>query len=218
MGTPALIIALDGPAGAGKSTVAALLAAALGIEYLDTGAMYRAVTFAALTAGVDLDDVAAVTQLASEADIVVEDGHVSVNGVDATEAVRSEDVTAAVSTVAAMSTVREVLVQRQRSWAISRNGGVLEGRDIGSVVFPDARLKLFITASPRVRATRRVAQSGGDVDEVAAAIAARDLKDSSRATSPLHEAVGAVVIDTSHLSADQVVAQILEMLGPEGQT
>jgi CMP/dCMP kinase len=210
-----LIIALDGPAGAGKSTVAAQLAVALGIEYLDTGAMYRAVTFAALAAGVDLNDAAAVARVAREADIIVEDGQVTVDGTDATDAIRTDEVTALVSTVAAISRVREVLVQRQRAWAISRNGGVLEGRDIGSVVFPDARLKLFVTASPQVRAQRRVAQSGGDVDAVAAAIAARDLKDSSRATSPLHAADGAVVIDTSDLTIDQVVSQILQMLGSQ---
>lgn len=207
-----MIIALDGPAGAGKSTVAARLAEILGLEYLDTGAMYRAVTFAAMQAGIDMEDAAAVTRLARDCDIVVADGRVSVDGVDASAAVRSAEVTSAVSTVAAVAQVRAVLVERQRAWALSRNGGVLEGRDIGSVVFPDARLKLFITASPMVRAERRVAQSGGDVTEVAAAIAARDLKDSSRANSPLHEATDAVTIDTSEMSIDQVVAQILELL------
>lgn len=207
-----MIIALDGPAGAGKSTVAARLAEILGLEYLDTGAMYRAVTFAAMQAGIDMEDAAAVTRLARDCDIVVADGRVSVDGVDASAAVRSAEVTSAVSTVAAVAQVRAVLVERQRAWALSRNGGVLEGRDIGSVVFPDARLKLFITASPMVRAERRVAQSGGDVAEVAAAIAARDLKDSSRANSPLHEATDAVTIDTSEMSIDQVVAQILELL------
>jgi cytidylate kinase len=207
-----LIIALDGPAGAGKSTVAARLAEILGIEYLDTGAMYRAVTYAALKAGVDLTDVEEVTRLARDSDIVVADGRVTVDGVDATHEVRSAEVTAAVSTVAALAAVRAVLVERQRSWALSRNGGVLEGRDIGSVVFPDARLKLFITASPWVRAERRVAQTGGDVEEVAAAIAARDLKDSSRAASPLHEAADALIIDTSEMSIDEVVAQIVALL------
>jgi CMP/dCMP kinase len=207
-----LIIALDGPAGAGKSTVAARLAEVLGIEYLDTGAMYRAVTFAALQAGIDLDDAVEMVQLARDCQISVADGEVRVDGVDASAAVRSPEVTAAVSTVAALPEVRAVLVERQREWALSRNGGVLEGRDIGSVVFPDARLKLFITASPTVRAERRVAQSGGDVAEVAAAIAERDLKDSSRAVSPLHEAADAVILDTSELSVEQVVAQIVEML------
>jgi cytidylate kinase len=207
-----LIIALDGPAGAGKSTVAARLAEVLGIEYLDTGAMYRAVTFAALKAGVDLDDVMSVAQLARDSEIIVSNGRVTVDGVDASEEVRSAEVTAAVSTVAALPEVRAVLVDRQRAWALSRNGGVLEGRDIGSVVFPDASLKLFITASPMVRAQRRVGQSGGDVAEVAAAIAARDLKDSSRSTSPLHEADDALIIDTSNIGIDEVVAQIMELL------
>lgn len=207
-----LVIALDGPAGAGKSTVAARLAAMLGLEYLDTGAMYRAVTFAALRAGVVLNDAAAVATLARTAEIQIDTEGVRVDGHDATTAIRGPEVTAAVSTVAALPEVRAVLVERQRAWARERGGGVLEGRDIGTVVFPDARLKVFVTASPRVRAERRVAQSGGDVEEVAAAIAARDHKDSARAASPLAEAGDAVRVDTSEMSADEVVAQIMALL------
>lgn len=208
-----LVIALDGPAGAGKSTVAARLADMLGLEYLDTGAMYRAVTFAALRDGVQLDDAEAVSALARNSQFDISADRVLVDGDDATAAIRGPEVTAAVSTVAAVPAVRAVLVERQRAWANERNGGVLEGRDIGTVVFPDARLKVFVTASPRVRAERRVAQSGGDVEEVAAAIAARDLKDSAREASPLAEAGDAVHVDTSELSVEQVVAHIMTLLG-----
>lgn len=209
---PLVVIALDGPAGAGKSTVASRLADVLGLEYLDTGAMYRAVTFAALRNGVPLDDAEAVSQIARSSEFSIRPDRVLVDGEDATAAIRGPVVTAAVSTVAALPEVRAVLVQRQRAWAHERNGGVLEGRDIGTVVFPDARLKVFVTASPRVRAERRVAQVGGDVEEVAAAIAARDLKDSAREASPLAQAGDAVHVDTSEMTVDQVVAHIVTLL------
>jgi Cytidylate kinase len=140
---------------------------------------------------------------------------VLVDGLDATTEIRSREVTAAVSAVAANSGVRAELVQRQRRWANQRGGGVLEGRDIGSVVFPDAELKLYLTASPRVRAERRVAQAGGDVDEIEAAIARRDRYDSSRTDSPLIEADDSVVVDTTGLSIDQVLERIEELLEPE---
>ena len=207
-----LVIAIDGPAGAGKSTVGHAVAARLGLEYLDTGAMYRAVTHAVLRRGVDPHDEAAVAAVAEQADIIVADRCVIVDGEDATDAIRGREVTAAVSAVAANSTVRALLRTRQRAWAYDRGGGVIEGRDIGSVVFPDAALKLYITASPRVRAERRVADIGGDVDEVEQSIVERDRKDSSRADSPLVEAVGATIVDTSDLPVDAVVASILEML------
>jgi cytidylate kinase len=210
---PLRVVAIDGPAGAGKSTIARALAARLGLHYLDTGAMYRAVTFAAIRHGIDLDDLDAVARLAREVTMEVGDQGVLVDGVDATVEIRSPEVTRAVSQVAANSGVRAELVARQRAWGRERGGGVVEGRDIGSVVFPDAVLKLYLTATPRVRAERRVAEAGGDVDEIEAAIAARDAFDSSRADSPLVRADGSTVVDTTGLSIDEVPHTIEGLLG-----
>jgi cytidylate kinase len=207
-----LVIAIDGPAGAGKSTVGRAVAAQLGLEYLDTGAMYRAVTFAALRRGVDPTDSDDVGRVAESIELDIGDDAVIVDGVDATVEIRGREVTGSVSAVAANSAVRSEMVSRQRSWVEEHGGGVVEGRDIGSVVFPDADLKLFVTASPRVRAQRRVAEIGGDVDEVEASIIERDRKDSSRDDSPLLEADGSVVVDTTGMSIDEVVAHILAML------
>jgi CMP/dCMP kinase len=207
-----MIIAIDGPAGAGKSTVGRAVADRLGLEYLDTGAMYRAVTFTALRRGIPVHDDAAVADLVTELVLHVDDRSVTVDGVDATAHIRSREVTESVSAVAANSAVRADLVRRQREWVAEHGGGVLEGRDIGSVVFPDATLKLYVTASPRVRAERRVAQSGGDVDDVEASIIERDRKDSTRADSPLTEAIGAVIVDTSTLGVDEVVRHIVAMV------
>lgn len=211
-GSSPLVVAIDGPAGAGKSTVGRALADRLGLEYLDTGAMYRAMTFAVQQRGVPEGDLADVAAVAPLVDIRIDDATVTVDGVDATEAIRGRDVTEAVSQVAANPTVREVLVQRQRDWVADRDGGVVEGRDIGSVVFPDATLKLYVTASPRVRAERRVNQVGGDVDEVEASIIKRDRFDSSREHSPLTEATGSKVVDTTGMSIDEVVDHILGLL------
>ena len=209
------IIAIDGPAGAGKSTVARALAARLGLEYLDTGAMYRAVTLAAMRRGIDPADVEPVAALARELSLDVSDDGVIVDGYDATTEIRSPAVTTAVSAVAANSAVRAELVERQRDWARRRGGGVLEGRDIGSVVFPDAELKLYLTAAPRVRAERRVAESGGSVDEIAEAIERRDRHDLSRVDSPLVQADGSIVVDTTGLGIDEVLAQIEQLLEHE---
>ena len=180
---PHVIVAIDGPAGAGKSTVGRAVAARLGLEYLDTGAMYRAVTFAALRRGIDPADESDVASLAAAVEMELDGSAVIVDGVDATVEIRGREVTAAVSAVAANSQVRAELVRRQRSWVAAHGGGVVEGRDIGSVVFPDATLKLYVTASPRVRAERRVAEIGGNVDDVEASIIERDRKDSTAPTA-----------------------------------
>ncbi|HEY3485575.1 MAG TPA: (d)CMP kinase [Ilumatobacteraceae bacterium] len=206
------MIAIDGPAGAGKSTVARALAARLGLAYLDTGAMYRAATLAVLRNGIPVHDDERVAELVDQLDIDVDDTGVRIDGSDATAEIRSREVTESVSAIAANSAVRASLVERQRAWARERGGGVLEGRDIGSVVFPDARLKLYVTASPRIRAERRVAEIGGDIVEVEASIIERDRKDSTRADSPLREADGSTLVDTSGMTVDEVVERIVELL------
>ena len=206
------VIAIDGPAGAGKSTIGRVLATRLGLDYLDTGAMYRAVTAAAMHAGLDLDDLEAVATLARSCALSVDDEGVFVDGRDVTAEIRGAAVTSMVSKVAANSGVRAEMRARQRAWAEQRGGGVIEGRDIGTVVFPDADLKLYLTASPRVRAERRVAQSGGDVDEIERSIAERDRLDSSRSDSPLAEASDARLVDTTGLAIDEVVASLLALL------
>lgn len=209
---PPVIVAIDGPAGAGKSTVGRAVAARLGLQYLDTGAMYRAVTFAALRRGIDPTDESDVASLAAAIEMTLDGSAVIVDGVDATVEIRGREVTAAVSAVAANSGVRAELVRRQRSWVAEHGGGVVEGRDIGSVVFPDATLKLYVTASPRVRAERRVAEIGGNVDDVEASIIERDRKDSTRADSPLMESSDAIVVDTTGSSVDEVVDHVLGLM------
>jgi cytidylate kinase len=208
------VIAIDGPAGSGKSTVARTLADRLGLPYLDTGAMYRAVTFAALRRGVDPDDAEPVARiaLASELD-VGQDGTVTVDGADATIEIRGPEVTRAVSIVAANPAVREELRRRQREWAEERGGGVVEGRDIGTVVFPDAELKVFLDANPDVRASRRSKEvTELSYETVAADLARRDALDQGRDDSPLRAADDAFVVDTSDLSVDQIVEKVMEQL------
>jgi len=207
-----IIIAIDGPAGAGKSTIAKALAKNLGLRYLDTGAMYRAVTFAALETGILLEDEAAVAVLAKSCEMSVTEDYVMINKMDATKAIRGPVVTKAVSLVATNSDVRNELRSRQRDWAIQNSGGVIEGRDIGSVVFPDATLKVYLTASPIVRARRRVAQDGGDVDQIAAEIAERDQRDSTRADSPLTKTTDAVIVDTSDQTIEAVVSHLKKLV------
>lgn len=210
-----VVVAIDGPAGSGKSTAARKLADALDLYYLDTGAMYRAVTLAALTAGLDPYDDLAVAEIAERVDIELRaDGSCWVDGVDATAAIRSDEVNGAVSIVANNQAVRREMVDRQRRWTRLRGGGVLEGRDIGSVVFPDAHLKVYLTASPEVRARRRAGQSGGsDMAEVAKELARRDAYDSGRDHDPLTVADDAQVVDTSELTIDGVVELLVSMLG-----
>ena len=202
------VIAIDGPAGAGKSTIAKALSSRLNMKYLDTGAMYRAVTFEAMLRELDLDNQEAITLMAQECDLHVGLDRVIINGHDATQAIRGPEVTGSVSKVAANSGVRTEMRIRQQEWATSHGGGVIEGRDIATVVFPDALLKVFLTASPEVRAQRRVDQSGGNVSEIAAAIAERDLLDSTRTDSPLASSSDSVVVDTSDKAIDDVVDEI----------
>jgi CMP/dCMP kinase len=203
------VIAIDGPAGSGKSTVARRLAERLGLEYLDTGAMYRAVTFAALRRGIDPADTEPVEKLARAVEMDVSVDGVTVDGVDATIEIRGPEVSRAVSLVAANPEVRAELVRRQREWAIERAGGVLEGRDIGTVVFPDAVLKVYLDARPEVRAERRAAEvSDLDYETVAADMARRDALDQGRQADPLRLADDAIMLDTSDMTIDEIVAEL----------
>jgi cytidylate kinase len=208
------IIAIDGPAGSGKSTVARAVSDRVGIPYLDTGAMYRSVAFAALRSGVDPDDSEQVTNLAREMVLVMTvEGAVFVDGVDATIEIRGPEVTRAVSSVAANPEVRAEMRSRQREWAREHGGGVMEGRDIGTVVFPDARLKVYLDASPEIRAARRSKEvSDLSYESVASDIARRDALDQNRTHDPLTVSTDACVIDTSHLGVEEIVDQILELL------
>ena len=173
--------------------------------------MYRAVTHAVLTAGVDLEDEEAVAAAAEAATIVIGPSTVVIDGVDVTTAIREPEVTAKVSVVAANAGVRKVLVRAQRAWAIARGAAVLEGRDIGTAVFPDATVKIYLDATVQERARRRAAETGdSDIAAMEAAIAERDHLDMTRETDPLTVADGAVVIDTTSLSADEVMDSIAE--------
>ena len=205
------VIAIDGPAGAGKSTIARAVARSLGIQYLDTGAMYRAVTVEAARLGLPLADDGAISAFVESAVIEVGLDTVTINGHDVTTDIRTGETSKLVSIVATLSGVRSQLRQRQQSWVDERGGGVVEGRDIATVVFPEALLKVYLTASPLVRAQRRVTQFGGDVEVIAREIAARDQVDSTRADSPLSAASDSVVVDTSDRTIDDVVSEIVRL-------
>ena len=209
-----LVIAIDGPSGAGTSTVARGVANGLGLPVLDTGAMYRAVTLKVLESGVAPDDADACVAIARDSSINVEKGVTTVDGRDVSAAIRAPDVTAAVSTVSAHPAVREILVGRQRKWVGTHGGGVVEGRDIGTVVFPDAPVKVFLVASDDERARRRqrdeaAADRDVAIDDVKAALERRDTIDSGRAVSPLLRADDAIVVDTTGRDVDTVVADIV---------
>ena len=207
-----VIVAIDGPAGAGKSTIGRALARALDLSYLDTGAMFRAVAWLARHEGVDVNDRIEVARLAQRMDLRQNCDVVVVDGHDVTGEIRSQEISDATSVVATNPDVRIELRERQRHWAASNGGGVIEGRDIGTVVFPEAVLKVFLDASPRVRAQRRVAQTGGSVDEVERAIAERDARDTSRNDAPLRHGDDAVRVDTGNRAIDDVVNEILGLL------
>lgn len=216
-----LTIALDGPAGTGKSSVSRGLARALGLRYLNTGAMYRIVTLAVLRAGVDITDAKRVADIAGDVDLAVgydpDEDRAFLAGEDVSFEIRGDEVTNAVSAVSAVPAVRTRLVQLQRELAAGDAGVVVEGRDIGTVVLPDADVKIYLTASAEVRAQRRHAQNiaGGIADSYEAVLAdvkRRDHLDSTRAVSPLRAADDAVIVDTSDMGEEQVIAHLQELV------
>ena len=210
-----MIIAIDGPAGAGKSTIAKKVADSLGYIYIDTGAMYRAFTYELLTSSISLSDIEEINKVLEKTNIEFKNNEIFLNNLNVTNEIRSKNVTANVSAVSAIPQVREKLVNLQRKIA-SESNSILDGRDIGTVVFPNAELKIFLTASVKIRALRRynelIAKDKNiDINEIEAEIEKRDKLDSSRETSPLIKASDAIEIDTSDLSIDEVANTILKL-------
>ena len=210
-----MVIAIDGPAGAGKSTVAQAVARALGITYLDSGAMYRCIALAALRLGVDLDGGEALGELARAIEIVPSRDRVMLDGEDVTAAIREPEVSAAASRVSVHPEVREAMVARQRS-LIAAGDYVAEGRDIGTVVSPDAPLKVFLTADDEVRARRRAQQTGEPAERVLAAQASRDARDRGRAHGALRPAEDAIGIDTTAMSVEEVTDRVVAIARERG--
>jgi len=206
-----VIVAIDGPAGAGKSTVARSVAQRLGYLYIDTGAMYRAVALWAIRAGVSLDDLHRLEQLARQARIELSGNRVLLNGEDVTAAIRDPEVAEAASKAAASGGVRRALREEQRRIGAT-HCAVMEGRDIGTVVFPDAKIKIFLDAAPEERARRRAVETGTSPQQVAREIAERDLRDRTRAEAPLTQAPDAEYLDTSNLSTEEVEEAILKVV------
>lgn len=213
-----LVVALDGPSGSGKSSTARGVAIRLSLAYLDTGAMYRAMTWALQQRGVDLLDSRAVAAAADDVSIVSgtdpADPTIHADGTDVAVSIRSDDVTAAVSLVAAVPHVRELLVEQQRRTIADNDGIVVEGRDIGSTVAPDAPVKVYLVADPEARAERRAVENGStDAAATQLDLARRDKIDSTRAASPLSMAADAVLVDSTHLTLEQVIDRIVDLIG-----
>jgi cytidylate kinase len=211
-----LIVAIDGPSGAGKGTVARAVAARLGYRHVDTGAMYRAVAWKARAEGIDLADENAVAALGERARFELEDGRIAIDGHDVAAAIRTPEIDKAAAAVARHPAVRRVLVARQREYGAG-GGIVMEGRDIGTVVFPDADVKIYLDASPEERARRRAADPahsahGVQIADVATALAERDRSDSTRAASPLAIAPDALLLDTTGMPLEQVIERVLEIV------
>ena len=209
--TKSLIIAIDGPGGSGKSTVARSVARRLGFTYIDSGAMYRAVALWALRLGMDLDDLHRLEQLAKEARIELPGDRVLLNGEDVTAEIRDPKVSEAASRVAAQPGVRRAMREEQRRIG-SAGPSVMEGRDIGTVVFPEAKVKIFLDAQPDARAQRRASELGAPVEDVARELDARDRRDRSRAEAPLTQAPDAEYLDTTHLTPVQVEEAVLKLV------
>jgi cytidylate kinase len=216
-----VVVTVDGPAGVGKSTVARAVAAALGVPHLDTGAFYRAVTLAVVQAGVDPADASAVLEVARAARLDYAGGVMLLDGQPVTESVRAPEVVASVSAVSALAELRRLVVQQQRDWVARRGGrAVVEGRDIGTVVFPEAPVKIYLVADAAERARRRAGDAeaaGQQIEAIERDLRARDHADSTREASPLRPADDAVIIDTTSLTVGEVVAIVLGLAAEAGE-